>query len=95
LIVPAQLAKLQPLGRDYSAIEDEDINRYLTNVSYILSDMQSCYESGNWYENTESCCDFVECPYRRICKEKKDLHDRIAEMDFKVEPWSPLREVPA
>jgi hypothetical protein len=92
LVVPAQLAKLQPLGRDVSMRTDKELDRYIRNISLIVLDIRECYEIDTWYENTESCCDFIECPYRRICKENESLHERIVEMDYKVEVWNPLKE---
>jgi hypothetical protein len=92
LVVPAQLAKLQPLARDISTRTNEDLDRYVRNVGLIVNDIRKCYETDIWYENTESCCDFIECPYRKICKEDNSIHDRIAEMDFKVEYWDPRKE---
>lgn len=89
LVVPAQLAKLQPLGRDISTRTDEELNNYLRNACLIVDDIRKCYETGIWYDNTEACCDFIECPYRRICKEEPAIQGRIAEMDFKVEHWDP------
>lgn len=92
LIVPAQLAKLQPLGRDVSSRTDEELDEYVKKICLIVEDIRNCYTTGIWYENTESCCDFIECPYRRICKEDKAIHDKIADMDYRVEAWSPHKE---
>jgi len=92
LTIPSQLSRLTPLARSVDFRTEQDINRYVNNVTSIIRDLELCYKTDVWYENTESCCDFVECPYRRICKEEESLHDRIIEMDFKVEPWAPTRE---
>lgn len=91
LTTPAQLAKLQPLGRDVSMRTDEELSDYLRNICLIVEDIRKCYETDIWYDNTESCCDFVECPYRRICKEDKAIQEKIANMDFKVELWDPRK----
>ena len=93
LIVPSQLSRLTPLARDISIRSEHDINRYLSNIESILTDMNNCYNSNLWYENTESCCNFIQCPYRSICKENTDIHERIIAMDYIEEPWSPHREV--
>ena len=92
LCVPAQLAKLQPLARDISARTDKELADYITKICLIVDDIRNCYKTGVWYENTEGCCDFIECPYRKICKEDASIHDRIAEMDYRVEVWSPHKE---
>jgi len=90
LLVPAQMAKLTPLARDVSYRTEEDLQAYLNNIKCIINDIQKCYKEDVWCQNTESCCDFVECPYRRICKEDESVRERIIEMDFKVEKWNPL-----
>ena len=92
LIVPAQLAKLTPLGRDVSTRTDADLDNYIKKICLIVEDIRKCYETDIWYENTESCCDFVQCPYRAICKEDLSIQDKIAEMDYKTEVWSPHKE---
>ena len=89
LTVPAQLAKLTPLARDVSMRTEKDIAKYLRNLPLIVEDIRKCYDTNIWYENTEACCDFIECPYRKICKEDEDIHERIISMDYKVEPWDP------
>lgn len=92
LCIPAQLAKLQPLGRDHSTRTDKELEDYINKICFIVEDIRKCYETGVWYENTESCCDFISCPYRTICKEEKSLHERIAAVDYKVEMWDPRKE---
>jgi len=92
LVVPSQLSRLTPLARDMNFRTEADLVKYIKNVVSILHDLEECYKIDEWYENTESCCDFIECPYRRICKEDTDLHERIIAMDFKVEPWTPIKE---
>jgi len=89
LVVPAQLAKLQPLARDVSTRTTEDLDEYIKKICLIVEDIRKCYEADVWYENTESCCDFIECPYRKICKEDRSIQEKIAEMDYKVEVWDP------
>lgn len=92
LLIPAQLSKLTPLARDMSYRSELDIQRYIENITQIIQYIERSYEIGVWYDNTESCCDYVECPYRKICKEDVSLHERIIDMDYKVEPWSPNKE---
>ncbi len=91
LTIPSQLSRLTPLARSVDFRSEQDISRYIKNVLSIIRDLEQCYTLDEWYENTESCCDFIECPYRRICKEDQDLHERIIDMDFKIEPWTPSR----
>jgi len=93
LTIPSQLARLQPLARDLSVRTDDDLKRYITNVKSIIEDMYICYQTDDWYENTESCCDFIECPYRKICKEDPEIHERIIEMDYQIERWDPRKGV--
>jgi hypothetical protein len=91
LLVPAQLSRLQPLGRDVSMRTGEELEEYIQTICLIVDDIRKCYDSSIWYKNTEGCCDFVECPYRKICKEDVSMQDRIAEMDFKQEHWDPRK----
>lgn len=93
LTVPSQLARLTPLARDISTRTEEDLKRYITNIQAIIDDMEYCYDQDEWYENTESCCDFIECPYRKLCKEDDNIRERIVSSDFKTEVWSPRAEV--
>jgi hypothetical protein len=93
LCIPAQLAKLQPLARDMAIRSNADLERYERKICLIVDDIRKCYETGVWYENTESCCDFIECPYRKICKEDESIQEKIIEIDYKVEYWDPLKEI--
>lgn len=93
LLVPSQLSRLTPLARDLSTRSDTELGEYIVNTLNVISDIKKCYTEENWYRNTEACCDFIECPYRRICKEERDVQERIIESDYKVEPWTPLEEV--
>ena len=90
LITPVQLAKLQPLARDISMRTDEELDRYIQNICLIVDDIRKCYETDIWYDNTESCCDFIECPYRKLCKEDIAIQEKIAAMDYRIEHWDPL-----
>jgi len=92
LLIPAQAAKLTPLARLPDTRSESDLAKYLVNVRSILKDIASCYESGVWYENTEGCCDFVQCPYRRICKEDESIHEQVIKMDYMKSVWSPSEE---
>lgn len=91
LTTPSQLARLTPLARDTSDRSDADLEEYLDDVDEILGDMKHCYELDEWHRSTDRCTDFGECPYRRVCKESQDVRERIIAMDYRVEPWDPLK----
>lgn len=92
LIVPSQLSRLTPLARDISMRSDKDITKYLVNTQNILMDIGHCYADDIWYENTESCCNFIQCPYRAICKEDEDIQERVINMDYRIEKWDPGKD---
>jgi len=93
LLTLSQLAKLTPLARDISERTEKDLKKYLRNVRRIIDNIERGYSTGVWIENTEGCCDFGECPYRRLCKEDEDLHERIMTSEYRVEPWDPLESI--
>jgi len=82
LTVPSQLAKLTPLARLPDSRTDEEIEDYVTNLKHILVDLEKSYTEDIWYSNTESCTNYTECPYRRICKEDKSIQERVIAMDY-------------
>lgn len=92
LLVAAQRSKLTPVARDISTRSEEDIRRYLRRVPCIVKDIEQCYKSDMWYENTGSCTDYGECPYRMLCMEDESLRDRIVAAEYKVERWEPRKE---
>lgn len=96
LLVPAQLARLTPLGRDESMVTQDDIEDYRMALFDTLYDINACYTSGKWPKTgmfSESCTDYSECPYRKICKEDANIREAIIISDYKVEPWDPRKEV--
>ena len=92
LCVPSQASRLTPVARDISTRVYDEIREYLTGVKGIIRDMRACYNSGEWYMNTDSCCDFVECPYRKVCSQEPNIREQIMKSDYKVEYWSPRRK---
>jgi hypothetical protein len=92
LITPAQLAKLTPLARDISTRSENELDTYMKNTLSIISDIQKCYLTEDWYRNTEACCDFIQCPYRNICKEEESVQEQIIASDYRIEPWTPLED---
>lgn len=93
LLVPAQLSKLTPLGRDISTRTSDDLLEYMVDITSIVDDIKREYEFDTWPRNTESCCDFVQCPYRGICSQDASVRESIIASDFKIEPWNPAKEI--
>lgn len=92
LTTPAQLQKLTPQARDVSERTEADFKRYFITVSEVLPELEGCYMSNTWAETgafTNACCNFIECPYRKICREDASLHEQIIAQDYKVEHWNP------
>ncbi len=96
LLVPAQLARLTPLGRDEALVTQDDIEDWRVGLLDTIASIYECYKKGTWPKTgmfCDSCCDFVECPYRKICKEDANIREAIIISDYKVEPWDPRKEV--
>ena len=93
LCIPAQLSKLTPLARDISSRTTEELDEYVHDIHEIVDDLRDCYMQDRWSRNTESCCDYVECPYRKICKEEPAIREAIIAQDYKIEHWDPMRHV--
>ena len=92
LLTSAQLSRLTPLGREIATISADDIAEWKEDVSDILDDMARCYQRERFCRNTEGCTDFVECPYRRVCKEDAGIRESIIKQDYNEEPWDPRRK---
>jgi len=93
LCVPAQLSKLTPLARDIASRTPEELVEYVQDVNDIVADIRECYSRDRWYRNTESCCDYVQCEYRKICKEAPDIREAIIEQEYKTDYWDPAKHV--
>lgn len=85
---------LTPLARYDIYYKQEQFIEWEETVFSIIRDIHDAEEHNEWYPNFNSCTDFGECPYRRICKEDKEIRPRIIEADFKVEYWNPLDKDP-
>lgn len=95
LLVPAQMARLTPLARDESAVTQDDVHDYLTALISTIGRLYECYRKSEWPKVgmfNESCSDFIECPYRKICKEDANIREAIVISDYKVEHWDPRKE---
>ena len=92
LTTPAQLAKLTPLARDISTRTEEELGNFLKDIKSTIRDIEACHLTNEWYPNTGACCDFVECPYRKVCKEEPIMQERIIQMEYKEEAWTPFEE---
>ena len=82
-------AKLTPLRRDFAYRSSGDLEEYLRAIYDIQQDIELCETNKWWYPNQDSCTDYGECPYRKICKESAEFRERIIENDYRVEHWDP------
>lgn len=94
LLQATSRGKLTPLLRDFAYRSKEDVEEYLLTVKGVTQEIESCEHMDWWIPNWQSCSDYGECPYRRICKEPMELRQRIIDSDYKVEPWDPRGKEP-
>jgi hypothetical protein len=92
LLTSSARAKLTPVARDIATYTHDDIAEWKEDVASLLDDIAGCYQKDKWCRNTEGCTDFVECPYRRICKEDRAIREAIIKQDYKEECWDPRRK---
>lgn len=85
-------AKLTPLRRDFAYRSPGDIEEYLRTIYDIQQDIELCENNDWWYPNYDSCVDYGECPYRKVCKESGEYREKIIANDFHVEHWDPRSE---
>lgn len=98
LLVPAQLARLTPLARDEALVTQDDMDDYRIGLLATISDIMKCYAMESWPKTgmfNDACCDFIECPYRKICKEDVNIRQAIIDSDYKIEHWDPRKETDA
>ena len=88
---PKQNKNLTPFARYDTYYKQEHFDEWLQMVQSIQHDIRVCEDSEEWYPNFDACTDYVECPYRRVCKEEKALRQRVLDADYVIEPWDPLQ----
>ena len=81
---------LTPLSRYDVYYKQEHFDEWLDTVTKIQRDIKIAEESDEWYPNFSSCINFIECPYRKVCKEETGIRQRILDADYEVKHWSPL-----
>lgn len=89
LLETAARGKLTPLARDFAYRTNEDIDDFVAHAWSIQQSIWNDELRGLWVPNYDACTYYGECPYRRICKEPKDLRERIIGMDYRVSHWDP------
>lgn len=89
LLETSSRAKLSPLARDFAVRTQDDLADYVNHAWAVQRDIKLCEDSGEWTPNFDACTYYGECPYRRICKEPKDIREKVIEMDYRVEHWDP------
>ena len=89
LLETSSRSKLTPLRRDFAYRSEGDIEEYLRTIYDIQQDIELCENSQWWNQNQDSCTDYGECPYRKVCKESVEYRERIITNDFRVEHWDP------
>ncbi len=89
LLEASSRAKLTPLLRDFAYRSANDIHEYMQIASEIQGQIASNEVVDTWLPNWESCSDYGECPYRKICKEPIEYRERIIASEYKVDQWDP------
>lgn len=89
LLESSTRAKLTPLLRDFAYRGEADMAEYLQVVEKLQSDITLSEINDKWQPNWESCSDYGECAYRRVCKEPVELRERIIASDYRVDHWDP------
>ncbi len=92
LLEASSRAKLTPLARYDKYVSQEELDEWLETVLRIHGDIKICADQGVWYPNFDACNYYGECSYRRVCKEPKDIRERIIQLDYRVEHWDPRRK---
>ena len=92
LLEASRRARLTPLARDISTRSEEELKEWEHTVLEIHDDIGECEGSGVWTPNFDACCDYGECPYRRICVEDGEVREKVIGMDFIKEEWNPLKK---
>lgn len=94
LLSPSSLQRLTPVARDISTRTEQELREFKEDVADILREIRVSYEGNTWHRNTEGCCDFIQCPYRRVCSAEPELRESIISSDYVVEKWDPRKETP-
>lgn len=89
LLEASSRGRLTPLLRDFAFRSPEDIEEYLKVIGQIQEDIKHSEDTDWWVPNWESCSDYGECTFRRVCKEPVALRERIINNDYRVEHWDP------
>jgi len=84
--------KLTPLARYDVYRSEECLKEWEETAGAIMGDINRCEELGIWYPNFDMCTYYGECPFRKVCKEDKDIRERIIASDYDVDFWSPKKE---
>lgn len=93
--------RLVPLRRDFAYRSNADIEEYLSIVYSLqrsihhneqienIKDYRKIDGIPTWVPNFDSCTDYGECPYRKICKEPQEHRAKIISSEYIVEHWDP------
>lgn len=84
-------ANLTPCARFDVYHKPEVLAEWLETVQAIQKDIKQCEDTNTWYPNLHACqTKYGDCEYRKVCKEDKDIRQRILDMDYEIKFWDPL-----
>lgn len=82
---------LTPLARFDVYHKPEILAEWLDTVQLIQADVKKCEETNVWCPNFCQCVTkWGDCAYRRVCKEDKDIRERVLLQDYEISFWNPL-----
>lgn len=88
---PQKNNNLSSLARYDIYHKPQIISEWLESVQQIQADIKNCEQTDTWYPNFNACVTkFGDCQYRRVCKEDKEIRERILHQDYTIDFWNPL-----
>lgn len=69
----------------------EEIDEYIENLQYWISQAMHCCETGYFPMNEESCTKYAGCEFQDICNKPPARRDAYLKGHFVQRTWDPLR----
>ena len=84
--------RLTPLARYDLYYTPDALDEWLQTIMETQEAIKQAEEKDKWTPNFDACTHFGECQFRKVCKEGKELRQRVLEMDYEVDYWDPLEK---
>lgn len=92
LLDSSSRGRLTPLARYDVDVTEYALQQWLQTAMDIQEDITISQKSERWVPNFDACTYYGECPYRRVCLEKKEFWPRLLQSEFTVNFWDPRKE---